>query len=201
MISRIRKWVEVNQVYCVGKDGKRRFKRGFGMLEMLLVLLVVGFGTIAALNRYNASVKSSNINTFTQNMTIMVGNIKSFFAQETSLEANAVTAQSLIAAGLVPLEMQTAGKNGLRSPWGQITLATASVQDGTDNALTFTIENLDSETCAKIAQSFVSQNYYSVTPNGGSEITVDSANKMGTITQACNADGNDLTVEVTPFYL
>lgn len=182
------------------KDGKRK-KRAISMVEILLALLVIGLLVVVVLNRYTAATKSNNINTFTQNMTLLSGNMRAFFASEATISADSLDASKLIAAGIVPRELQTAARDALRSPWGTIDMTLTSVENGTDNAVQLTVNSLDSEACAKIAQSLIAQDYYSVTPGTGGEILSTDSNtgKNAQILNGCQ--GDDLTVVIIPFYL
>lgn len=188
-------------VLKTGNKDDQRKKRGINMVEILLGLLVIGLIVVVVLNRYTAATKTNNINTFTQNMTLLSGNMKAFFANESAISADSLDASKLIGAGIVPRELQTAARDALRSPWGTIDMALTSVENGTDNAVEFTINSLDSEACAKIAQSMIAQDYYAVTPGSGGQIlaTDENSGKNAEILNGCQ--GDNLSITIIPFYL
>ena len=136
---------------------------GRSMIEMLGVLAIIGVLSVGGIAGYSKAMNKFKTNKVADNVSMLVANIKTMYAQQNSFEG--LTKSSAVSMGLVPDELVTTYPSGntdnavLNNSFNGTVLINASNSVGvtaasnTDDALSFNIvfNGLSKEACITLA--------------------------------------------------
>ena len=181
------------------KNLRSQNKKGFSLIELLLVLGIIAALAITAFMIYPKVSSSNNAQTESSNINTIKASVGSLYSS--SPDYNGLTTAVGISSKVFPDTMvNTAGTAALNTFKGAVTLATStdSPSGAADSAFTITYNSVPSAECVKIV-SAVASNFYKVTV-GGTVVKTTTAGSAGTaavnvatLTTAC-AKANSVLV-------
>lgn len=141
-------------------------KKGFSLLEILLVLAIASAVVAAAFIIYPKVQVSNNIKKETNNIGTIRTGLTSLYASVATPSANLNMNQLVINAKIVPDNMLTATNGEILSSWGPVYVG-ASFLDSGKIGFIIRYENLTNEVCVKLLSAMA---------NGFDEVKVASSN-------------------------
>lgn len=111
------------------KNNKMKSQKGFSLLEMMMVLIVIGGLIVGVVVAFNKNQNSANANKTAQDIQSLASGVKTLYSSSTDGFAGASIAVA-INAGLVPKTLTVSGDKVKNKYNGDVTITTASPQDG-----------------------------------------------------------------------
>ena len=161
------------------KNLRTQNKKGFSLIELLLVLGIIAALAITAFMIYPKVSSSNNAQTEASNINTIKASVSSLYSS--SPDYNGLTTEVGIKSKIFPDTMvNTAGTAALNTFKGPVTLATSAESPSgvADSAFTISYEDVPSAECVKIV-SAVASNFYKVTV-GGTAVKETTAGSAGT---------------------
>lgn len=161
------------------KNLRTQNKKGFSLIELLLVLGIIAALAITAFMIYPKVSSSNNAQTEASNINTIKASVSSLYSS--SPDYNGLTTEVGIKSKIFPDTMvNTAGTAALNTFKGPVTLATSAESPSgvADSAFTISYEDVPSAECVKIV-SAVASNFYKVTV-GGTTVKETTAGSAGT---------------------
>lgn len=171
-------------------------KRGFSMIEIIIVIAVIGVLTAVVLNLAKGMRESANINTEISNLSMLVSTSQSVFSSQgdyTGIQNNVITRSASFPTG-----MMGTNENTIKTSWHNagVEFAESTYSAGAD-AFSITYNTVPHTSCV----DFVSKTYksYFRVQIGGTtvrDISASTANEgnIAGITGACPSNGDTTIV-------
>jgi prepilin-type N-terminal cleavage/methylation domain-containing protein len=172
----------------------QRPQRGFSLLEVALVLVVILLGAGAILSAYTGTKSAADANNESKNINTILAGVKRIYAGTRGYTGLANTV--LINGGGAPTNM-ISGTNLTNAYGGAVTVAPTNISGGTNNAFTITYAGVPGPDCTALVNQ-VSQTF-SVIVVGTTNVKTLAAPQLDVpgLTTACSGGGNSNTIVFT----
>ena len=177
---------------------------GRSMIEMLGVLAIIGVLSVCGIAGYSKAMMKYRINKTIEQITIIAGNVRTFFAPQGNydgLDSLVDTGKAIIKkAKLVPDEMWNSSKTAMENVFGGLfSIYAADKSSNHDGkAFTFEISGLPQEACLEI----VSMDWKGNSGGNIMEIAINKESSPGNSAQQyfgnCTSTSNDFCVSDMP---
>jgi len=169
---------------------------GRSMVEMLGVLAIIGVLSVGGISGYSKAMAKFKLTKAQDQISMLLMNIRTAFA--TSPNYSGLDNAAAISYNIAPGDM-IVGTSGINHAFGgAVTIAAETVEDGTNQYFSITLNKLGREACVSLASSdwgtdgLVSM---TVTPEGGTESSFPAADLPRPITDTnCGLKGSYNTI-------
>ncbi len=136
--------------HCVYKCGSAT-QSGRSMIEMLGVLAIIGVLSVGGIAGYSKAMMKYRINKTIEQITLIAGNIRTFFAPQRSYDGLDYTI--LKKAKLVPDEMWDGGSNPVNAFGGSFAFSAENLTSASNipGSFVIVIDSIPQEACIEIA--------------------------------------------------
>lgn len=178
----------------------KKLKKGFSMIEIIIVIAVIGVLTAVVLSQAQGMRESSNINKETSNLSMLVASTRAAFNSQGYYGSSSGDDLTNIVKrnSSFPTTMLNSNGNGLKSTWGDVTLENESYS-GTDlAAFKVTFSSVPASSCYDFVEKNITS-FYKVSVDGDDvrDVSPDVTNqKEGNVNDIADACGDSGTVDV-----
>ncbi|MBR3502170.1 MAG: hypothetical protein IKO06_04615 [Alphaproteobacteria bacterium] len=127
----------------------KNVQSGRSMIEMLGVLAIIGVPSVGGIAGYSKAMQKYRINKTIEQITLIAGNVRTFFAPQRSYDV--LTNTVIKKAKLVPDEMWNSDKTALENVFGErVILSEVTMNDGYSPLFYISYNNIPEEACIEI---------------------------------------------------
>ena len=127
----------------------KNVQSGRSMIEMLGVLAIIGVLSVGGIAGYSKAMQKYRINKTIEQITLIAGNVRTFFAPQRSYDV--LTNTVIKKAKLVPDEMWNSDKTALENVFGErVRLDEVTTNDGYSPLFYISYNNIPEEACIEI---------------------------------------------------
>lgn len=170
---------------------KKRYRNGFSLLEIILVLAIAAAIIVSAFIIYPKAQSYNSVNQEVKNLSALSVGINSLYVGKPYYTG--VSNLTIINAGLVPDNMLLPmsygyGTGHIFNSWkGEVILSTSNKQGAT---VLGTLYNIPDDDCIKLV-SFTAPNYYWIIVNGTTVVGPSTKFDISNASSACSKDNKN----------
>ena len=166
---------------------------GRSMIEMLGVLAIIGVLSVGGIAGYSKAMMKYRINKTIEQITLIAGNVRTFFAPQRSYEGlntSGDTGQAIVKkAKLVPDEMWDG--DDIKNVWGGITHIHHSINGGGTKNFTIDMQEVPNEACIELFSQDWSDLKVTYLCKGGPEKCLPTPIALDKIVSLCEVSNTD----------
>lgn len=134
----------LKKIFSMRRTRARDSRRGALSLEMLGVIAIIATIATSGIYYLNIMRRDTNVTDTIAAMELINTKVSEIYNNEPNY--NGLTAELFIGTGNAPSNMVNNDRNGLKSPWGEVTLE----PDGGDETFALTFENVPQDVCQRL---------------------------------------------------